>query len=411
MLTDLAIRQIKSRGSQQEQAVGGVAGLTIRINQAGRKTFFLAFRAPATGKAARMRLGEYNSKHFSLERARELGRFYRSLIDQGVDPRDYLRAEAERRTREEEEAQRADSQRKASTFSVVVEDYVGKFQVAKKQNRTWKETQRRLMVDCAAWLHRPIAEITRRDIHDLLDRIMADGKGYSANRTYAALKTLFRWCVSRDLIFIDPMQGVERPFDGETERDRAWTDEEVARIWRAADTIGGSAGAGLKVLMLMGQRRDEVFQMQLSELESDGTRWRLTTARSKAKREHVFPLPVLAQRIVRAQLVQSRCEYVFPTSGGKPIVNWTALKERVRRLSGVEDFTFHCARHTLRTGLDRFGVPPHVKDECLNHARQGVGARHYSHYDYINEQRAAFEQWAMHVEELVFGRNVSSLCG
>ncbi len=70
-----------------------------------------------------------------------------------------------------------------------------------------------------------------------------------------------------------------------------------------------------------------------------------------------------------------------------------ALKTRIRKVSGVEDFTFHCARHTLRTALDRLGCPPHIKDECLNHARQGVGARHYSHYTYEAEQRQAFEAW------------------
>ena len=55
MLTDLTIRQIKPAGHQQEMAVGGVAGLTIRTNQAGTKTFFLAFRVPPTGRSARMR--------------------------------------------------------------------------------------------------------------------------------------------------------------------------------------------------------------------------------------------------------------------------------------------------------------------------------------------------------------------
>jgi integrase len=412
MLTDLQIRNMKTTGGQREIADrGDVAGLTLRINQAGTKTFFLIYRTPGTGKQARLRMGEYDPNHFPLSKVRELGRFYRSLIDQGTDPRDYLQAETDRRTCEEEEARRADGQRKASTFSVVVEDYVAKFQVAKKQNRTWKETKRLLLVNCAKWGNRPVGDITRRDIHDLLDRIMAEGKGYSANRTYAALKTFFRWCTSRDLISIDPMQGVERPFDGETERERAWSDEEVVRIWRAADAIGGSAGAALKVLILMGQRRDEVFHMEVSELESDATRWRLTTARSKAKREHVFPLPALAQRIIQTQLMHARCAYVYPTSGGKPIVSWTALKGRVRRLSGVEDFTFHCARHTLRTALDGFGVPPHIKDECLNHARRSVGDRHYSHYDYLSEQQEAFERWAAHVETLVFGTNVSSLCG
>ena len=84
-----------------------------------------------------MRLGEYSPKHLPLERAREMGRFYRSLIDQGIDPRDYLKQQAERRAREHEEERRAEGQRRANTFAVVVEDYVAKYQVLKKDNRTW----------------------------------------------------------------------------------------------------------------------------------------------------------------------------------------------------------------------------------------------------------------------------------
>jgi integrase len=414
MLTDLQIRNMKPTGRQREIADrSDVSGLTLRINQAGTKTFFLAYRLPGTGKQARLRIGEYDPEHFPLCKARETGRFYRSLIDQGTDPRHHLAAEAKRRAREQEIAKRTEAERRANTFAAAVADYVAKFQVGKKQNRTWKETQRLLLVNCVEWRERPIADIARRDVHHLLDCIMQDGYGYSANRTYAALKTFFRWCASRDLIAADPMLGVERPFDGERARERAWSDEEVVAIWRAADTIGGNAGAALKVLILTGQRRDEVFHMTWNEVEEGGSTWRLATARSKAKREHVFPLSTLAQRVIEAQFHrEDNCEYVFPTSRDRPMVNWTALKQRVQKLSGIEDFTFHGARHTFRTALDRFGFPPHVKDECLNHARRDVGGRHYSHYDYKTEQLEAFERWAGHVEQLVWGPKVSSLgCG
>ena len=412
MLTDRQVRQLKSSGRQIEIADrADVKGLTLRVNQADTKSFWLTFRAPENGKQARVRLGEYDEQHFTLAKARELGRYYRSLIDRGIDPRDYVKEEAERQKREREQTDRLDKERRANSFAAVVAEYVIKYQRAKKDNRTWRETERLLLVNCPEWHERPVAEIARRDVHSVLDRVMAAGKGYSANRTYAALKTFFRWCASRDVIASDPMQGVERPFDGEQVRDRAWSDAEVAGIWRAADIIGGNAGAALKLLILLGQRRDEVFHMRWSELEQGGTLWRLTKMRSKAKREHLFPLPALAQRITNSLPRRDECEYVFPTAGGRPIVSWTALKKRVQQLSGVADFTFHSARHTLRTALDGFGVRPHVKDECLNHARQGVGDRHYSHYDYVREQREAFEQWSAHVQSVVFGEKVTVLRG
>lgn len=410
MLTDLKIRKLKPSGAQIEIADGSdVKGLSLRLNQSGKKTFFLTYRRPENGMQARLRLGEYDPEHFPLAKARETGRFHRALIARGVDPKEHLAEEADRVRRKKELAAAADQERRINTFAAVVGEYVDKFQRAKKDNRTWKETQRLLLINAAEWADRPVAEITRRDVHRLLDAIMATGKGYSANRTYTALKTFFRWCASRDLLQLDPMQGVERPFDGERPRERSWSDDEIRAIWAAADGLEGNAGPALKLLVLMGQRRDEVFHMRRSELEDDGTLWRLTLARSKAKRDHVFPLPGLARRIIAGQHPPEGCDFVFPTATGRPIVHWSGLKATIRKRSGITDFTFHQARHTLRTALDRLGVPPHIKDQCLNHAPQGVGARHYSHYGYIAEQLEAFEGWAAHVQAVAIGEGVAAL--
>ena len=412
MLTDVKIRKLRPSGAQMEIADGAdVRGLTLRVNQAGAKTFWLTFRAPGTRKQARVRLGEYDAQHFPLAKARELGRLYQFLVDRKIDPRDHLRSERERLRLEAEQEEAAETERRANTFGAKVEEYIQKFQMGKKQNRCWRETRRLLLVNGAGWKDKPVGDISRRDVDDLLDGIMAAGKPYSANRTYAALRTFFRWCARREILSVDPMQGAERPFDCEAPRDRAWSDEEVVAVWRTGDAIGRNAGAALKLLVLLGQRRDEVFHLQWSELEEEGTLWRLTTSRSKSKREHLFPLPALAQRLINGQPQRDGSTYLFPTSTGTPIQNWTALKQRVRKLSGIDDFTFHCARHTFRTALDRFGIPPHVKNECLNHARQGVGDRHYSHHDYLEEQRDAFERWAQHVEGLVWGENVIPLRG
>jgi hypothetical protein len=39
----------------------------------------------------------------------------------------------------------------------------------------------------------PVSEITRRDVLDLLDRIVARGAPVTAIRVHAILTTLFRW--------------------------------------------------------------------------------------------------------------------------------------------------------------------------------------------------------------------------
>src|SRR6185295_1124931 len=80
------------------------------------------------------------------------------------------------------------------------------------------------------WGKRHLGEITRRDVIALVDGI-ADkiieegGTGISANRTLAAIRKLFNWAVSKDMIPISPCAGVVRPVEEES-RDRKLSDDE-----------------------------------------------------------------------------------------------------------------------------------------------------------------------------------------
>ena len=103
--------------------------------------------------------------------------------------------------------------------------------------------------------------------------------------------------------------------------------------------------------------------------------------------------------------------FVFPGRGDKPMTVGSKVQAKIKKASGIGDFTYKDARDTFRTGLDELRIPPHVKNECLGHARQGVGDVHYSHYDYLDEQREAFEAWAEHVEALVYPEGVVPLHG
>ena len=128
----------------------------------------------------------------------------------------------------------------ALTFGEAVSEFIIKH--AKIKQRTWKETERTLKVNCADWLDRPIAEITKRDTYDLLDGFIADGHGYKAGRTLSWLKTMFRWCAKRDIIETSVMDAIEIEFE-ESNRERSYSDDEVKKVWKAADGLDPSPAA------------------------------------------------------------------------------------------------------------------------------------------------------------------------
>jgi integrase len=394
-LTDKTIAALKTEGKQYDVFDTTRDSFGVRVSAHGVKSFVYLYRLE--GKLRRATLGRYPET--SLADARDMAGAIRKDVSKGEDPREKKRKEGE-----------AEAKKRGDTFVDAVEDFVEKYAKAKKHNRTWA-TQRRLLLRQSTWRARPVASITSRDVHEVLDDLMEQGKGYQANRCHEVLRTFFKWLYARDRVPDDIMAKVETPFDDEKARTRVWTDDELRRIWQSAEQLSPVECGYLRLLLLVGQRRNEVAGIRWDELKLDGDPtdnrfkgplWLLPGDRAKSKRDHVVPLSTTAVEVLRALPRVKDSPFVFPgrDPAKAPIARWTDLRERLQKVSGVSDFTFHDARRTLRTGLDELGIQPHVKDECLNHARQGVGDRHYSMYAYLPEQASAFQAWANKIGKL-----------
>jgi hypothetical protein len=66
---------------------------------------------------------------------------------------------------------------------------------------------------------------------------------------------------------------------------------------------------------------------------------------------------------------------------------------------GVAPFRLHDLRESFRTGLTRLGVPAELAELCIGHRRAAL-IETYDREPRLEEQRAAFEQWARHVLSL-----------
>ena len=99
----------------------------------------------------------------------------------------------------------------------------------------------------------------------MLDSIEAP---IEANRVYSIVRKFFTWAVENDLIANTPVFGLRAP-NPETSRDRILTDLELKAVWRAAEKIGYPFGTSVQLLILTGQRRGEVGNLQWSEIVGD----------------------------------------------------------------------------------------------------------------------------------------------
>jgi integrase len=150
-------------------------------------------------------------------------------------------------------------------------------------------------------------------------------------------------------------------------RDRVLSDEEAAAIWQAAGETTHPFGAIVRLLMLTGQRRDEVAGMTWAELSEDLATWTIPATRTKNGTPHLVPLSQRARELLhtlpsdRPGDVQGahqggKLALVFPGERGTPFSGWSKAKSALDTASGVSRWWLHDLRRTLATGLQRFGV-------------------------------------------------------
>jgi integrase len=87
----------------------------------------------------------------------------------------------------------------------------------------------------------------------------------------------------------------------------------------------------------------------------------------------------------------SQTNYVFTTTdGAKPVNGFSKIKERLDKLSGVEDWVLHGLRRTMRNHLSALSIEDRVREQMIAHAQPGLH-KVYELYDYLPEKRKGFE--------------------
>jgi integrase len=67
----------------------------------------------------------------------------------------------------------------------------------------------------------------------------------------------------------------------------------------------------------------------------------------------------------------------------------------------VEVPTPHDLRRTVEMRMAELRILKEIRDQCLNHVPDDVGAKHYNQHDYFSEKADAFNRWATMVTSIV----------
>lgn len=445
-LTAASVVKIKSNKARREIPDGVLPGLYIVVHPTGRKAWALRYRA--NGAPKKLTLGPYLAGDDVTAAGEELIRIRREAsealerVRQGGDPA-AAKQVAKRQAKEEDQTRR-------DHFRTVVERYLKS--MAKRRNLPekarligmrrkgdeWEAIKGRAV---SLWGDRRIQEVTRRDVREHLETL-AETAPIGANRTFSELRTFFNWCVGKDVIATSPIAGLKAPSEENASRNRVLmrrkaipdsTDDELRWLWQSAlsydrsDDGEGKGGIGRKhrgpfgpfvqMLILTGQRRNEVAGMKWAELDLTEREWTIPAARAKNGQEHLVPLSDQAVKILQALPRIKGSSFVFTTTGDAPISGWSRMKARLDKLMEeiareergevveVPHWTLHDIRRTVAAGMQRLGIRMEVTEKVLNHVSGSFSgiAGVYQVHDFAEEKRTALEAWANYIDNLLTG--------
>jgi integrase len=364
-------------------------GLRLRASGDGqvRRTWVAQYRSH--GRTRRMKIG--TAEKLSPEEARRAARKVLASVELGNDP------QAERARARLEQAR---------TLNSIAKSYL---EAREEELRPASYRVTKLYLTGKAYFgplfSTAIGDITRADVAARITAIKRNSGMVTASRARSALSSLFVWAMGEGLCEANPVIGTNQP-DTSEPRERVLDNNELVAIWKASGD--GEFGKVLKLLMLLGSRRQEIGGMCWSEINRDKCEWTLPKERAKNNRDLTLPLPPLAVEIIESVPEIVRRAHVFGGRSPTGFCDWSRSKAKLDQRLGdqVAGWRIHDIRRSVATHLaDDLNVQPHIIECILGHYggfRRGT-AQVYNKSPYANEMRNALVAWSQHLQSLVTG--------
>lgn len=386
-------------------------GLFLRKFVSGRAIY--GVRYSAGGRDRRMHLRDAGAKG-SLAKARSEAEDVRAGARLGTDTLADRQAAAE-------------AARRSISLKDIAERYLKDRKPAWRP-RYYLEIERHLMGTKfrdgkertpAAWksLHGlGITAIRRADIVKVLDELAEDRGRVEADRARSALSGLYTWAIDRGYCDATPVMKIKPRAVANGGRERTLTPEELREVWHATHAVNESYGRIVRLLILTGQRRDEVGSLRWAEVQEngEGAKIDLPGERTKNHRGHIVPLSRQAIDCLPPKPNEPH-PFVFGRRQTAGFSGWSKAKGQLdahvaaQRLErGVKDamapWVLHDLRRTFVTMVGELGIaPPHVVEAIVNHVsghKAGVAGT-YNKALYLEERRRALVAWGEWVAALV----------
>jgi integrase len=411
IVSDVSIRNIRlPHIGRDEYSVKKSPGLWLYVSSTGKQDWYLRARPQkGIGNAVPIHLGPLDrtgENGLTLQKVIGKAAEWKKEFSLGRDPRDAIGHE------------------KRATFSAARDEFISRAKTAK--GRDWSSNTLKSYSYCLRheklkkWAHLPISSIKKSAIQVVIESFEEDGKYTAARRYTTYLKAFFTWCQKSKQSYLPPgplpTDEIELEKPDDNSRDRWLSEQEILLYWEAAERLESPYRQFHQLLLLTGQRRDEIRTMMRKDVSTrivghgdhqiEIAAWVLQD--NKSNREHLIPLNELALGILR-DIPDGN--YYFSFTGKSPFTTIhkskqliTDAMEKVAAEKGLDKpapWTIHDIRRTFTTHIRRLRVAQDVTDRLLNHALNGVTSKHYDMHEMAEEKVEAMNIWSNYLKNLL----------
>lgn len=228
----------------------------------------------------------------------------------------------------------------------------------------------------------------------------------TSERVKAILSSVFSYARNKNLIDINPIQGIGKIYK-EKRRERIYTTDEMFSILKCISDFNEPYRSNMMLIILTAQRVSEINTLKWSDI--DLSEMKITIRAENTKNGNQQVLPILPEvKIILSDIERYSkgvSEFLFPVEPDFKTNrrSMSSLLKKVKKLSGVSDFKLHDIRSKFATVLAERGIDRVIVGKLLNHKQMAgdnsVVGYHYDLYNYYKQKSAALEEWHKYLFE------------
>ena len=253
--------------------------------------------------------------------------------------------------------------------------------------------------------------IQSADLMAPIDRLVEQEKLPTARKLRAALHAAFEVAIQsprcarsaefrRFRIAVNPVSQIRSVESDRPLPERVLSVAELRALWGYLSEMRCVRGPVLRFYLLTGaQRLEQLLRAMRDDLMEEGLVLWDKKGRRQRPRRHVVPL-IAPARLALMAMGRSG-PHVVSTDRGRSGLHPSTIW---RYVAGVSDALLKEGliqssvspsdlRRTVETRLAALGVSPAVRAQLQSHGLEGVQARHYDRYGYLEEKRQALERF------------------